>query len=50
MGYEAEQQRDQRAVGPGGLRPGTLAELALQDGELLLQLDLRNTPGPIPAR
>jgi len=50
-GYQPEQQRDHCPVGPGGLRPGTLAELALQHGELMLeQQNLRGTPGCIPAR
>jgi hypothetical protein len=36
-GNQPEQQSNQRAVGPGDPRPGTLAELALQDGELVLE-------------
>jgi hypothetical protein len=36
---------------PGDLRPHALAELALQNGELMLdKQDLRSTPGDIPAR
>ena len=50
-GYESEQQCDQRPVGPGDLRPGMLADLALQDSDLVLQQqDLRSAPGHIPTR
>jgi hypothetical protein len=50
-GYQPEQQRDQHPIGPGGLRPATLAELALQHGELMLeQQNFRSTPGSIPTR
>jgi len=36
-GYQPEQQRDQCPIGPEGLRPGPLVELALQHGELKLE-------------
>jgi hypothetical protein len=40
--YQPERRRDRRLIGPGGLRPGALAELAVQHGEFLLeQLDFR---------
>jgi len=35
--YQAEQQRDQRPVRPGHLRPGVLTELTLNDGQLMAQ-------------
>jgi hypothetical protein len=50
-GYQPEKQCDQSPVGPGDLRPHALAELALQNGKLMLEKqDLRSTPGDIPAR
>jgi hypothetical protein len=50
-GYQPEHQRDQRPIGPGHLRPDALAELALQDGELMVQQqDLGDAPGFIAAR
>lgn len=49
--YQPKQQRDQRPIGPDGLRPGTLAELALQDSELMMeQQNLRSSPGRIATR
>jgi hypothetical protein len=35
--YQAEQERDQRPIGPGHLRPRSLTELALHDNELMAQ-------------
>jgi len=48
--YQAEQERDQRPVGPGHLRPRSLTELALQDNELVAQQeDLRVLPRRVAA-
>jgi len=51
LGYQPEQQGDQRPIGPGDIRSGMLANLALQNGELVLQQqDLGSAPGSIPER